>query len=1437
MALPIRLNFATRSSFSKTSWLDESIILRDKLLFTADDGLFGRELWSTDGTADGTRLLKDINQGANSSFAGDFTHVGSRIFFSALNENGFELWSSDGTSTGTAMVKDIAPGREYLSFPRSSNPFSLTTFSGRLFFSADDGSSGRELWTSDGTAEGTFFVKDIFPGRTSSNFFSRPNNSDPYELSVVGNNLLFWAQDSVNGRELWRVDTSLKASLVKDINPGSLSARQSGLFSYSMKTPLGERLFFDATDGRTGEELWISDGTATGTRLLKEITPGSAGTFLADPTMLGEKLFFLAKGTELWSSDGTADGTRLVKQLNPGSLVGTASFNYKISAVAGGKLFLDATNSSGGHQLWASNGTSAGTQLLKVINPGITSAIGSGRNTYVVKQVVGNKLYFIANDGRSGVELWVSDGTAAGTALVKDILPGSQGSAPDGLRAVGNRIYFRANDGIHGRELWSSDGTAAGTRLEADLNPGPDSSITQNTESGEFDYSIKPFGDKLIFSGSDGLSGNELWALDLVGTTSTLSVAPLSASKAEGNSGVTPFTFRISRTGNTDGVSTVLWKVEGLGSNAANQSDFVNGSFPSGSVSFTPGEISRTITVNVVSDTTKEANENFNVKLLAPSTGSTLLNTTATATIINDDTLTQTLSSFNFGNINKSVSVGSLLGIRNEFAFNKFIGIDKSLKFSVTPFDFKSKLVDAKMSLSTASRDRIKAGFNLSAGASLGNLEINGGIGGKVLYNPSSNGGGLSFDIQLTPPSVKTTLPYAYAKVEPLLNLNLNPKVGYTVDPLDIPEVRVKIPKKIIVPRKCISTPFGKKCSPEISTPAVDKVVSPRIKLGPYSTSAAPFPSINVNQKFAPLLNLDTRSRPSSSPNTSTSFQKDIGGAQLSARLPSLADLSFRGTSNSSIGNWTGSVAGKSTLVDLNYDLLTLLPFPLSIKGDLPVEGFGRIYGDLYALKGLIGAKLDLGYSGKLQLKPILNIAYEGLAGSIDLDTSAALRGINFKDKPFKDLNKDGKISGSVTLDYTFEASFKASVSPKFNVNAKGIGGKGGFSVKIPGIVDSAKEFNFGPFLNLGTSLPLTSISLIDKSRKVKLSSLVNAIAPKQSFSFPVPAFEGSASAGFVNPATRVIQSSANRSIRVARSGSTTNSQFNIHVTNTDSALAIVPALITKGEGRSGTTPFSFTVSRSGVLNGISKADWRVVGTGDNPSDAADFQGATSGTVTFGPGETTRTLTVNVRGDMLPESAETFTLTLTNATGASLTTRAAIGTIINDDLIGNGEPDTLLGTRQAEFLDGGANVDTLTGGGAADVFGFCFGESPLNAPDLITDFAIGIDKISLFSRSGGLHPTLASFSRAANNANASTLAALAEAVFTDVNGARSGNQDLAANSAVLVRATNAAIAGTYLLINNGVAGRSDGEDLLIRLNGLTGKLPSLGAIALGTMFV
>ena len=176
------------------------------------------------------------------------------------------------------------------------------------------------------------------------------------------------------------------------------------------------------------------------------------------------------------------------------------------------------------------------------------------------------------------------------------------------------------------------------------------------------------------------------------------------------------------------------------------------------------------------------------------------------------------------------------------------------------------------------------------------------------------------------------------------------------------------------------------------------------------------------------------------------------------------------------------------------------------------------------------------------------------------------------------------------------------------------------------------------------------------------------------------------------------------------------------------------------------------------------------------------------------------------------------------------------GNRLDNTLTGNSGNNTLTGNAGNDTLNGNAGRDTLTGGVGSDIFVFQFRQSPVSGADIITDFAIGTDRIDLLSSSGGVLAAPTRFARAANS-TATTLTNVVNNVFTDANGGLTGNQALGINSAALVNITSSGIAGTYLVINDGVAGFQSGNDLLVNITGYSSTLPALGNIAVGNFFI
>lgn len=491
------------------------------LLFTATNSLTGDELWKTDGTAAGTVVVKEIIAGYIGGALNRITGTGTKIYFAASDApatGNYELYKSDGTAAGTGLVKEINP----LSYSGGMNGATFA-WGENLYFGGDNGSTGSELWKSDGTTAGTVMVKEINPGSTSGIY----NAGNPNYFCPMNGKLYFSANTVANGTELWVTDgTNAGTVMVKDINPGT------GNSSPFKLTAIGNTVYFRATDGTNGTELWKSDGTSGGTVMVKDINSAAGNAAPDQFTVMNGALYFLANnntnGIELWKSDGSNAGTTMVKDINTGA---TGSAITNIIATSNYILF-SADNGINGLELWKSDGTTAGTNMLKNISP------ESGNSGITSLTTLGTKVIFSANDGTNGQEVWGTDGTPAGTILLKDInTTAGASSSPLRFTLMNTNLYFAASAGttagLTGTELYKTDGTVAGTVLVKDINPGTGNSTPRN---------FCQLGSALYFGASDGVNGNELWKTDgtNAGTVMVKDIVSGSGGSSPGSSGTIP---------------------------------------------------------------------------------------------------------------------------------------------------------------------------------------------------------------------------------------------------------------------------------------------------------------------------------------------------------------------------------------------------------------------------------------------------------------------------------------------------------------------------------------------------------------------------------------------------------------------------------------------------------------------------------------------------------------------------------------------------------------------------------------------------------------------------------------------------------------------------------------------------------------------------------
>ncbi len=255
--------------------------------------------------------------------------------------------------------------------------------------------------------------------------------------------------------------TNLKGQITK-ISDFTISNPFDDYTNYKTVASIGNKYLYTGTgDEDKGKELWISDGTKAGTKMVKDISPGAPSTNFNSFIVMNNVAYFIAetkeKGSELWRSDGTEAGTKIVKDIDPTGSALSLAFGKLF--VFNNKLYFSAYTDATGREPWSSDGTEAGTKILADINPGTSSS--SPEDFFEFN----GKLYFFAKpDSFDPVELWSSDGTPIGTKKFKVINEKSEASGGKFGASNDKTFYFTAASGFN-VELWKSDGTATNTKF------------------------------------------------------------------------------------------------------------------------------------------------------------------------------------------------------------------------------------------------------------------------------------------------------------------------------------------------------------------------------------------------------------------------------------------------------------------------------------------------------------------------------------------------------------------------------------------------------------------------------------------------------------------------------------------------------------------------------------------------------------------------------------------------------------------------------------------------------------------------------------------------------------------------------------------------------------------------------------------------------------
>lgn len=422
------------------------------------------DVWSTDGTVAGTRRVLD---GSFETWRPQ-PHVaasatGNRLLFLMEREEEpgqhgrTSVWTTDGTAAGTRLLLDSEYDSEAI-------PLQITAGGGIMAFTRQGYNAAgpfAEVWRlSPGAATAQCLLRtaDLFPDSTG--------------LAADATGRLWLSGSKGNDRLLG------SAAMTEDslpLSPAATGQRKSLESSALRSTPQG--LLFRGYTSETGHEPWLSDGTAAGTRMIEDLNTvpnlnvSVPSSFAAGFTAVGGQSYFLA-GTPapaLWRTDGTAAGTGIASPLLPGDT------DYKLTpsfqALPTGHLLYIPLASELGVMAFTESGG------LHPVSPAETMDarfLAASSNRGWLELVTPS----------SGGELWLTDGTPAGTQIVSDIRPGAESSGIGLPLAVDGRLFFTANDGSHGRELWSSGATPAGTTMLADQTPGAGGTVIGGLAAG-----------------------------------------------------------------------------------------------------------------------------------------------------------------------------------------------------------------------------------------------------------------------------------------------------------------------------------------------------------------------------------------------------------------------------------------------------------------------------------------------------------------------------------------------------------------------------------------------------------------------------------------------------------------------------------------------------------------------------------------------------------------------------------------------------------------------------------------------------------------------------------------------------------------------------------------------------------------------------------------
>jgi ELWxxDGT repeat protein len=442
-----------------------------QVLFSGSDANNNLNLWVTDGTSGGTKELTFVGSGGLDP--GDITVLGSKALFIGAKLH-LNLWVTDGTSAGTSELS--VTGADSFGL----HPEYITVLGSKALFRGQDAGGHENLWVTDGTATGTREL--TVAGADSFGLLSEPFP----DFTVFGSKVLFVGDDALGRSTLWVTDgTAGGTSELTGIVAGSPEIVQFA----SGFTAFGSKVLFEAKDLATGDmNLWVTDGSSAGTSELSVTGAWFGGLFgcyfvngAVDPdfTVLSGRVLFSGKDTNgynnLWITNGTSPGTHELsvsggysQGLFPdGDHSGNVYSGFSPEfTVLGSKVLFEGQDAGARFNLWVTDGTSAGTGELAVAGAS-SNGLFAPLSTPVSAQqfkVLGGQALFAGRDASGHNNLWVTDGTSAGTRELTVTGASPSGLNPYAFTVVGGQVLFGGVD-VSGRvNVWTTDGTSSGTR-------------------------------------------------------------------------------------------------------------------------------------------------------------------------------------------------------------------------------------------------------------------------------------------------------------------------------------------------------------------------------------------------------------------------------------------------------------------------------------------------------------------------------------------------------------------------------------------------------------------------------------------------------------------------------------------------------------------------------------------------------------------------------------------------------------------------------------------------------------------------------------------------------------------------------------------------------------------------------------------------------------